>query len=144
MIKISIWPFFTIFPDFWPHISKAVVNSFILMFNLSMFDKVQNLTIFDLFFAIFDPKTNFLVHFTLRYNFSCIEQDWNLTYIRDLWPEMTSGDLVTTFLRKLTSRASFLWKIYLILSRLLFEKLTARASFWYTIYPLSINFEIWL
>ena len=84
-----------------------MVNSFILVFSLSMFDLGRNSTFF-IFFAIFDfcdldlPQADpflkdSLKSFTLRYNLSSIENDRKTGYIRNLWPHMTSGDLATTF-----------------------------------------------
>ena len=124
-----------------------------------MFDKVQNLTFFNLVFAIFDLETNFLVHFTLRFSLSSIETDQNLTYNRDLWPQMTSGDLVTTFLESSRQERRFDLKFTLFQSSWKFDLLLRfftvgdlASSFWKVDVnsviliwnlPASINFEIW-
>ena len=124
-----------------------------------MFDKVQNLTFFNLVFAIFDLETNFLVHFTLRFSLSSIEKDQNLTYNRDLWPQMTSGDLVTTFLESSRQERRFDLKFTLFHSSWKFDLLLRfftvgdlASSFWKVDVnsviliwnlPASINFEIW-
>ena len=102
--------------------------------------------------------------FILWYGLSTFEEEWNLTFIWDLWPQMTSCDLATTCFRNQTSRASF-WYSFCNISKkvrnLTFSlcfwpqvtfndlekpfiiKLRSRASFSYIIYLLLIRFEFW-
>ena len=90
---IFFWPYIEISDLRWPsnwHISMAIVKSFILTDNQSMFGKVQNMSFFDLFsrFLTFgDLKTNFFETIRLKFDLSS--------------GFLTSHDLATTFFRAL-------------------------------------------
>ena len=129
MIEIRIWRFLPFFPNFFRHFSKAVSLKLIFMFNLSDFDKVQNFTFFNQFstsrltFDTLHFKIHFVYFFLVSYFILEMHAGllldkikiWfgRLKFIRNFWPQMTFGDLLTTFYRKLTPRASFWSKIYL-------------------------------
>ena len=77
------------------------VKSLVCTYTLCLFDKVQ-ICLFRLFFVIFYLRWPFMT--------------WRLTFIPDLWPQMTSDDLTLTS-RKQTSRPSFWYIIYHLLPK---------------------------
>ena len=132
-MKFEIWPIFGIFDLRWPLFTSWPVflkswrqerhfDIHFTYFKWSLkFDQFSEFLTFgdlcsprDPFFWKADVKNVILI-----YILPTLNEVWNLTFFRNLWPLMTFVDLVTPF----------------------FEKLTSRASFWYTFYPLLMKFE---